>query len=120
MDNISATRILGSLSPEEKACMIARLCHDLTVIARDTYEAAEGVKDPGRLRALNEIQHRMTGFLVAAMEGDHSHCPDDVIAAVFFADREDKYLQRLLSFTFERVYRVCAASAPMQRRRSEV
>jgi hypothetical protein len=75
------------------------------MIARDTYGPSGDVKDPVRLRALNEIQHRITGLLVALMEGDDNPYPDDAIAAAFFGEREDKHLARLLAFTFERVSR---------------
>ena len=105
MDIDAAVRFLASLSPEHKARTFVRLCHDLTVVARDTYGSAGEVRDPGRLRALNEIQHRMTGFLLALMNGDASRCPDQSIATMFFAEREDAHLVKLLAFAFEGVTR---------------
>ena len=86
MDVVSATQVLASLSLPEKARMVAMLCHDLTVAARDTYGDGTDVKAPARLRALNEIQHYMTGFLNAILEGDERRCPGNAVAGLFFAD----------------------------------
>jgi hypothetical protein len=97
-----AVRLLRSLSPGDKARAFARLCHDLTVVARDTYDSEGNVKDTGRLRALNEIQHRMTGFLLALMSEDATGYSDQSVATMFLADREDAHLARLLAFAFER------------------
>ncbi|MGA2065828.1 MAG: hypothetical protein ABSG86_12705 [Thermoguttaceae bacterium] len=113
MDAISATQILASLTPEKKARMVAMLCHDLTVVARDTYGEGMDVKAPARLRELNEIEHRMTGFLVRILKGDDSRAPDDAIAGVFFADREDKRLEGILEFAFARVSRTFQEPVPL-------
>ena len=101
MDVDAAVRFLGSLSRKDKVCAFARLCHDLTVVARDTYGSGTEVKDAGRLRALNELQHRMTGFLLALIDEDTDRCPDRSVAAMFFTKREDAHLEKLLAFVFE-------------------
>ena len=103
MDAIAAIEILTALTPENKTRMLAMLCHDLTVIARDTYGKGEDVKVPTRLRALNEIEHRMTGFLIRILRRENSLDADDAIAAIFFGERKDKYLGSLLAFAFTRV-----------------
>jgi hypothetical protein len=106
MDAVSATQALASLTPDKKARMVAMLCHELTIVARDTYGEGTEVKAPGRLRAVNEIEHRMTGFMAHLLEHGSSDCPHDAIVRMFFSDREDKHLQRLLAYSFERVGRL--------------
>jgi hypothetical protein len=112
MDGISATQILASLMPEKKARLMAMLCHNLTILARDTYGEGIEVKSPRRLRTLNEIQHRMTGFLASILESDDCGSLDDPIVRVFFGDRDDKELQRLLESAFERVSRSFGEQSP--------
>jgi hypothetical protein len=103
MDIGSAITFLQTLSQSEKTHVLARLCHDLTAIARDTYGDGRGVQFPERLRAFNEIQHRMTGFLTSLLDGDINCCPDESIATIFFGQREDMHIVKLLAFVFERV-----------------
>ena len=103
MDAVSAKRILALLTPDENARMLAMLCHELTILARDTYGEGNEVEAPSRLRAINEIEHRMTGLLLAeTFEHNVSDSPHDTIVKTFFSDREDKHLQQLLAFSFER------------------
>ncbi len=102
MDAASARRILASLTPDKNARMLAMLCHELTILARDTYGEANEVGAPSRLRAINEIEHRMTGFLMEILEHEGSDYPHDAIIRIYFCDRDDEHLQRLLAFSFER------------------
>ena len=70
MNQEEIKRRFTNLSAETKLRVLARLGHNLTVAARDTYEfQASGVKAPQRLRALNEIQHRVVGQIVHIHEG---------------------------------------------------
>jgi hypothetical protein len=101
MDINEAVRLLDSLLPEDKMRSFTRLCHNLTVVARDTYDSAGGVTDAGRLRALNEIEHRMTGFLLALVAGDDGSDLDQAVARMFFSERADAHLARLLASAFE-------------------
>ena len=101
MDIEEATTLLDSLSPQVKLRAFARLCHNLTVVARDTYDSASGVTDAGRLRALNEIQHRMTGFLLSLVGGEDACYLDQAVARMLFSDRADAHLARLLASAFE-------------------
>lgn len=110
-----AAQELASLSRDVKIRVLARLCHDVTVIGRDTYGTTGGVRTPERLRNLNEIQHRATGFLAALIEGDDSDCPNDAIALLFFGEQSDEYLRRLLGFAFDRVFRACTKGGEIGR-----
>ena len=102
LDLQSATKFLASLSAEQKCRMLARLCHFLTIIGRDTYGSNDNVKDVERLRTLNEIQHRITGVMLNVLvNGDDSQLTDGSLAAIFFRRRDDSALADLLAFAFE-------------------
>ncbi len=100
MDIDEAATLLGSLLPQDRLRAFARLCHNLTVVARDTYDSAGGLTDAERLRALNEIEHRMTGFLLALVGGDDVYYLDQAVARMFFSERADAHLTRLLASAF--------------------
>lgn len=52
---------LAGLDQNKKVSVLARVAHELTILARDTYEpGTRGVSDPSRLRAINEVMHRLT------------------------------------------------------------
>jgi hypothetical protein len=60
-DWASFARWAGGLDRQGKTSFLARVAHELTVLARDTYEpGTRGVTDPSRLRAINEVMHRLT------------------------------------------------------------
>jgi len=47
--------------PQAKGSFLAKAAYELTVRARDTYEpGTRGVSEPERLRAINELMHRLT------------------------------------------------------------
>jgi hypothetical protein len=57
------------LSPAQKQRLLARLSFELTIAARDTYvPGTEDIAAPRQIRALNEIQHRVTGCLLDLMD----------------------------------------------------
>lgn len=102
MDQTSATVLFASLAEDKKLSMLANLNYQLTVVARDTYDADGAVTNARRLRAVNEIQHRLTAALrTLAQGGNGDGIPNDSLAALFFAEREDATLARLLAFAFE-------------------
>lgn len=112
MNQESATALLASLAENKKLGMLANLSYHLTIVARDTYGAEGTVKDARRLRAINEIQHRVTAALRTLTEGGNSHgIPNDSLAALFFAKRDDETLARLLAFAFEQAAN-CVVAAP--------
>jgi hypothetical protein len=50
-----------SLSHVQQTIVLARIAHELTICARDTYEAGtENVLEPQVLRSYNELLHRVT------------------------------------------------------------
>jgi len=61
---------LAGLDRNEKVTVLARVAHELTMLARDTYEpGTRGVSDPGRLRAINEVMHRLTRRVLSLSRG---------------------------------------------------
>jgi len=83
-----------SLSGENQLRVLATFGHNLTIAARDTYEfQAPGVREPQRLRDINEIQHRVFGHILALHTGeDASRYPDDVLLATLL-EHGDEHLQ---------------------------
>jgi hypothetical protein len=104
VEQSQAKHLLGILPVAAKACLCARLCHELTVIGRDAYDTQAVETRCERLRAVNEIQHRASGVLARLLE-EPSFSPDDALASLFCAERVDKYLERHLMAAFDRVSR---------------
>ena len=71
------------LSDHEKAVLLARLAHTLTICARDTYEAGtEQVLEPETLRAYNELSHRVTGAVVNHLLEHEGYSLDSILEMV--------------------------------------
>lgn len=103
MDQTTGTELFASLKDEDKVQMLANLTYHLTIIARDTYDDHGDVKDTKRLRSLNEVQHRALASLRALVGGQSgARMSDDALVAMFFAQREDKTLGRLLVSAFDK------------------
>ena len=65
-----AKTALVDLSPAELRRVASRFAFELTVAARDTYEAGgSDVADPKRLRRYNETLHRVSAAALDADEG---------------------------------------------------
>jgi hypothetical protein len=99
-----AIETFGKYSPQEKLDLLVQFAHALTILARDTYAVAEdGLTNPARLRSMNEIQHRVTGFLMALCKKDAKRYPDDVLVRMLLDHPEDLALQRQLQETWSRL-----------------
>lgn len=84
-------------SEQEKVEFLLELAHAMTIIARDSYEVdGEGLTDQQRLRRINEIQHRITGHLLALARPDTPRYPDDVLIRIIFDQADDPGLRRQL------------------------
>jgi hypothetical protein len=98
-----AVAAFSSLTTEEKADFLALLAHELTIVARDSYEVGrEGLTNPARVRAVNEVQHRVTGFLVALLKNDVKRYPDDVLVNIIFELPGEAGLQKQVAEAFAR------------------
>jgi hypothetical protein len=74
---------LASLSKHERTLFLARLASELTVCARTTYEVgAEGVLQPGALRAYNELLHRATGALRDHLTGSEGYSLEVILKMI--------------------------------------
>ena len=81
---------------------LVRLAHELTIVGRDTYEAASlGLRHPHRLRALNEVQHRVTSHVLALLAADPARYPDEVLASIIL-EQEDPEMRRQVAAAFAR------------------
>jgi hypothetical protein len=88
-------------SPQEKIDFLVQLAHALTILARDTYEVGgEGLTQPSRLRRMNEVQHRILGFLIALRTQGAKRYPDDVLVRVILEHADDLALQQQLQEAF--------------------
>jgi hypothetical protein len=88
----------------EKIDFLVQFAHALTILARDTYAVGEdGLTNPSRLRIINEIQHRVTGCLMALCRNDSKRYPDDVLVRILLEHPEDLDLQHQLQETCRRL-----------------
>jgi hypothetical protein len=93
MDLSEATRRLSALSAEAQLRLLASFGHNLTVAARDTYEfQAPGVREPMRLRQINEIQHRVLAHILALSKSNQFRYPDDVLISIML-EHDDGHLR---------------------------
>jgi hypothetical protein len=115
MNILDAAAFFSALGPDEKASFLALLAHELTVVARDTYEVGgEGLTNPARMRAVNEVQHRLMSFLVALLSGDPRRYPDDILVRIVLENPGDAVLQRQLAAAFGRAMSLVGATASQE------
>jgi hypothetical protein len=99
-----AITLFVSYSSEDKEEFLAHLIHELTIIARDSYEVGQdGVTNPQRLRRINEVQHRISDFLCALLHNNPHRYPDDVLMRIVLEHPDDSALEQQLSEAFGRL-----------------
>jgi hypothetical protein len=99
-----AIPVFLSYSLEEKEEFLAHLIHELTVIARDSYEVGrDGLTNPERVRRINEVQHTISSFLRALLLGNSNRYPDEVLVRIILEHPDDSGLEKQLSKTFARL-----------------
>jgi len=107
-----AIEMFCTYSPQAKIDFLVQLAHALTILARDTYAVGEdGLTNPSRLRIINEIQHRVTGYLMALHRNDPKRYPDDVLVRIILEHPEDQDLNRQLQQTWSRLMGQMATTA---------
>jgi ketosteroid isomerase-like protein len=98
-----AQRAFAALAPGGQARFLALLAHDTTVWARSSYpellEDSRLVME--RLRACNELQHRVTAQLAHLLEQDPRRYPDDVLVAILFEMGRPAGCEGQLTQTFQ-------------------
>ncbi|HEY2546085.1 MAG TPA: hypothetical protein VGI46_08475 [Candidatus Acidoferrum sp.] len=101
----SAILLFESLTDTEKGRVLGRVCHYLTVVARAV--CTEGTPEQQRenLIAINEIQHKALGQMLAYQSGRKDRYSDRAVflALVDLAKKADLlgYLQRALAKALE-------------------
>ena len=104
MTDDKAITVFVSFSSDEKAEFIAQLIYELTLVARESYEAGgDGLNDPGRVRRINELQHRTSAYLSALLRNDTGRYPDDVLVRIILDQSDDPALGQQLRKTFARL-----------------
>lgn len=99
-----AIAVFTSSSLKEKEDFLAQLIHDLTMIARDSYEVGgNGLTNPQRMRRINEVQHRISDFLLALMRNNPHRYPDDALVRIVLEHPGDNELEQQLNKTFTRL-----------------
>lgn len=87
-------------SPQEKIDFLVQFAHAMTILARETYAVEkDGLTNQSRLRIINEIQHRVLGFLIALRKHDAKRYPDEVLVRIMLEHPEDLDLQQHLQQT---------------------
>ena len=103
MNTSDAVASFSALGSDGKACFLALLAHELTIVARHTYEVGgNSLTDPGRMRAMNEVQHGLLGFLAALLMDDPRRYPDEVLVRIVLEHPDNAVLQQQLSEAFGR------------------
>jgi hypothetical protein len=75
-------QVFCELKREQKIQYLLRLGSMLTVVGREAYEPqTENLLDPPWLREVNEIQHRILGYLVG-LTHDGPRYPDDILIRI--------------------------------------
>ena len=99
-----AIKVFLSYSSKDKEEFLAHLMHELTIIARDSYEVGqEGLINPQRVRRINEVQHRVSDLLCALLQNNPHRYPDDVLVRIILEHPEDSALERQLGEAFMRL-----------------
>ena len=99
-----AITVFSSYSSGEQAEFLAQLIHELTLVARDSYEVGgDGLSHPQRVRRINEVQHRVSAFLWSLLRNDPSRYPDDVLLRIILEQQDDPALGRQLNEVFARL-----------------
>ena len=112
MDIRHAIAVFHNYSPKEKTDFIISLAYSLTILARDTYEVGgDGLVEPTRLKIINEIQHRVTHFLIALTRDSPERYSDDILMKIILEHPEDTELQRQVHETFDHLAGQMATAA---------
>lgn len=91
------------LDREQQLTFLVELAAELTIWARDTYEAGtEEVVDPHRLREFNELLHRVTSHLSDLMARRSDRRPDEMMARLIVEAAGELRCERALSGLVER------------------
>ena len=104
MDVDEASAVFSSFSTKEKEEFLTLLMHELTIIARDSYEVgSEDLTNPQRVRRINEVQHRISIFLFRLLRNDPRRYSDDSLVRIILEQSNDDELAQQLNEAFTRL-----------------
>lgn len=88
---------------------LSRLGHQITILARDTYEAdSDSLLNPIQLRCTNEMMHRILGQQFKLLFGDKGRYPDDVFIKMIFDMASSCDFDKYLSLGIVDSFKFCA------------
>lgn len=87
---------------------LSAFIHDMTVFMRSAYEL-EGADSAARLKAWNELLHRLSANLEAMLAGSVDRYPDDVLMQIVAA--ADDGLRQVVDVAFARALERAAVPA---------
>jgi hypothetical protein len=97
-----AAVVYSALTQAEQVRVLASFAHGLTIAARDTYEfQAPGVRAPERLRAINEVQHRVLAHICSLLAQSELRYPDDVLVSIMLSQDDDQHLRGQAMWAFQ-------------------
>jgi hypothetical protein len=104
MKTMDPVQSFSQMTKDDKTRFLCRLAFELTIVARDTYiPQTEELSHPAQLRAINELQHRILGYLNALSFDDTKRYPDDVLVAIIMEAGKDEEQRRRVRDTFDRL-----------------
>jgi hypothetical protein len=104
VDTPTAISRFSAAGKDDQLRLLARFGHNLTVEARDTYvPQTDQVHTPSRLRAINEIQHRVLGHIYSLLINSDQRYPNDVIVQIML-EHDDRLLRMQTSRAFEEAW----------------
>src|SRR5436305_1788080 len=100
-----------AMQPDQQLRVLVLLAHNITIAARTAYPGqAEEQRVAGKLRALNEVLHTITGQLMHLIEEDPNRYSDDVFMDALFERAQQGECGSDLAEAF--AWSCSAASAP--------
>ena len=87
--------------------MLSAYAHELTIVAREGYEAGGyGLSDPQLLRRINEVQHRVASAILSRLKGSTERYPDEVLIDVIGAGAGSDSMSARFRSSFRRSWRI--------------
>jgi hypothetical protein len=104
METSTVMSTFAAFIAQEKIETLVRLIHELTILARDTYQSGTlDLAHPARLRAINEVQHRISAHVLALLRNDAGRYPDEVLVNIILEHDDNQEMRRQIGEAFSRV-----------------
>ncbi|HKD29926.1 MAG TPA: hypothetical protein VKC66_28940 [Xanthobacteraceae bacterium] len=80
----------AAIDIQHQLIFLSRLAHRFILVGREAYDDHGDVTDGGKLKSINEVQHRISSQQLKMLMGDGRRYPDDVFVNILV-----DYLQAL-------------------------